>query len=137
MCQNPEAVLTVPLLSSRAGKDDQVTIVDFCKMAIDPEPADLALEMRAVKFILDYDGAKKAEYERLRRAESRMEKNVWRSGLRRAAKSKELADGVEPDEPPSQDEIDVSNLYCTRSTFTHSMILVPPFQPSLPHQVGF
>ena len=77
-------------------------------MVIDPEPADLALEMRVVKFILDYDGAKGAEYERLRRAESRMEKNLWRSKFRRTAKDKELADEVEPNEPPSQDEIDVN-----------------------------
>lgn len=77
-------------------------------MVIDPEPADLALEMRVVKFILDYDGAKGVEYERLRRAESRMEKNLWRSKFRRTAKDKELADEAEPNEPPSQDEIDVN-----------------------------
>ena len=77
-------------------------------MVIDPEPVDLALEMRVVKFILDYDGAKKAEYERLRRAESRVERNLRKSRLRRKIKNKELAEEVEPDEPPSQDEIDVS-----------------------------
>lgn len=98
---------------SRVGDDDKVTIVDFCKMVIDSEPADLALEMRAVKFILDYDGAKETEYKRLRRAESRVKKNLRRSRLRHAPKNKELADEVEPDEPPSQDEIDVSALYCS------------------------
>ena len=88
-------------------------------MVIDPEPADLALEMRVVKFILDYEGAKGAEYERLRRAESRAEKNLWRSKPRRTAKGKELADEVEPNEPPSQDEIDVSILQHSRSPFAH------------------
>ena len=98
-----------PVASSpRVGDDDRVTIVDFCKMVINPEPADLALEMRVVKFALDYDGAKEIECERLRRAESRTERNLWRSRLRRTAKSQQLAEEVEPDEPPSQDEIIVS-----------------------------
>jgi RIO-like serine/threonine protein kinase len=74
-------ILIVASPSSHVGDDDEVTIVDFCKMVIDPEPADLALEMRAVKFILDYDGAKKAEYERLRRAESRVERTSGNPGF--------------------------------------------------------
>lgn len=102
-------VSNFPVASSpRVGDDDRVTIVDFCKMVINPEPADLALEMRVVKFALDYDGAKEIEYERLRRAESRTERNLWRSRLRRTAKSQQLAEEVEPDEPPSQDEIIVN-----------------------------
>jgi hypothetical protein len=118
--------LIVASPSSHVGDDDEVTIVDFCKMVIDPEPADLALEMRAVKFILDYDGAKKAEYERLHRAESRVERNLWKSRLRRKIKSKKLADEVEPDEPPSQDEIDVSAPRYSRSPFAHFPTSVPP-----------
>jgi len=86
-------------------------------MVVDPDPADLALEMRVVKFMLDYDGAKETEYERLRKAESRVKRNLWRSRFRRAAKSQELADELEPDQPPSQDEIDVS---------------VPPSPPAIP-----
>lgn len=85
-----------------------MTIVDFCKMVIDPEPADLALEMRVVRFILDYDGAKKAEYDRLRRAESRVERNLCKFRLRRKTENTGLADEVGSDELPSQDEIDVS-----------------------------
>lgn len=77
-------------------------------MVVDPEPADLVLEMRVVRFMLDYDGAKEVEYERLRKAESRVEKNLWRSRLRRAAESQELAGEVAPDDPPSQDEVAVS-----------------------------
>ena len=88
-------------------------------MVIDSEPADLALEMRVVKFILDYDGAKKAEYERLRRAESRVERNLRKSRLRRKIKNKELDDEVEPDEPPSQEEIDVSApIFCGLRSLT-------------------
>ncbi|KAF9654316.1 hypothetical protein BDM02DRAFT_92140 [Thelephora ganbajun] len=80
------------------GDDEKVTIVDFCKMVVDPEPADLALEMRIVKFMLDYDGAKEAEYERLRSAET------WVETLR-TAKGQMLAVEVESG-APSQDEID-------------------------------
>lgn len=96
------------LITSPLGDDGKVTIVDFCKMVVNAEPADLALEMRAIKFSLDYNGAKKTEYKRLRRAESRAERNRRRSRLRRKAKDKGLTNEVEPDEPPSQDEIDVS-----------------------------
>ena len=103
-----------------------MTIVDFCKMVIDSEPADLALEMRVVKFILDYDGAKKAEYERLRRADSRVERNLRKSRLRRKIKNKEPDDEVEPDEPPSQEEIDVSAPHFSWSPFTHFPTPVPP-----------
>jgi len=77
-------------------------------MVVNSEPADLALEMRAVKFILNYEDAKETEYERLHRAELRVEKNLWRSRLRRGAESQELGEEVSPDEPPSQDEIAVS-----------------------------
>jgi len=77
-------------------------------MVVNSEPADLVLEMRVVEFILDYDRAKETEYERLRRAELRVEKNLWRSRLRRAAESQELTEEVSPDEPPSHDEIAVS-----------------------------
>jgi len=106
-------------------------------MVIDPEPADLALEMRVVRFILDYDGAKKAEYDRLRRAESRVERNLRKSRLRRKTKNTELADEVGLDEPPSQDEIEVSAPRHSRSRFAHCPTSVPPVQPSMPHEVGF
>jgi len=106
-------------------------------MVIDPEPADLALEMRVVRFILDYDGAKKAEYDRLRRAESRVERNFCKSRFRRKTKNTEPAGEVGPDEPPSQDEIDVSAPRGSRSPFAHCPISVPPVQPSMPHEVGF
>lgn len=113
-----------------------MTIVDFCKVVINPEPADLALEMRAVKFMLDYDGAKEVEYERLRRAESRVEKNLRRSTLGRKAKGKKFADRVEPDELPSQDEIDVSVFHCSQAPFAYPTTLVPSVQPPMPHEVG-
>lgn len=107
-------------------------------MVVNPEPADLALEMRAVKFALDYNGAKEIEYERLRRAESRVEKNLWRSRLRRTAESQKLAEGVEFDEPPSQDEIDVGIQPANSpSPFTHFQNPVPPVQPPMPREMGF
>ena len=57
-------------------------------MVPDANPADLALETRAVKFVLDYDGAKEIEYERARGVESpRTGTIVQRSWLRRAAES--------------------------------------------------
>ena len=112
--------------SPRVGDDDKVTIVDFCKMVVNPEPADLALEMRVVKFILDHDDAKETEYERLRRAESRVEKNLWRSRLRRAAESQELTEEVTPDEPPSQDEIAVSVSPSLAISFRSFLGISPP-----------
>lgn len=125
--------------SPRAGDDDKVTIVDFGKMVVYPRPADFFLEMRAVKFIIDYHDAKRIEYERTRRAVARVERNLWRSKLRQAAKSQELADEVEPDEPPSQEEIEVGapSLLCSPSPFTHFLKPVPPIQHSIPHGVGF
>lgn len=87
------------------GDDDKVTIVDFCKMVVDPVPADLALEIRAVKFMLDYDGAKELEYERLRRAESQEGKDFRRSWIRRAAESLGLSNEAECDVLPSQDDV--------------------------------
>jgi len=101
---------TFPIASSppRPDDDDKVIIVDFCNTVVNAEPADLALEMRIVKFVLDYGGAKEAEYERLRKAELRVEKSLRRSRLRRTAKSKGLAVEVEHDQPPSQDEINAS-----------------------------
>lgn len=96
-----------PLTNPRAGDDNKVMIVDFCKAVANPGPADLALEMRAVKFMLDYDGAKEAEYERLRRAESRAGKNFRRSWLRRAAENMGFGSEADHDERHSQHEIDV------------------------------
>ena len=96
-------------------------------MVVNSEPADLVLEMRVVKFILDYDGAKETEYERVRRAELRVEKNLWRSRLRRAAESQELTEEVSPDEPPSQDEIAVSVPPYPRSPLAHHEISSPRF----------
>jgi hypothetical protein len=98
-------------------------------MVVYPRPADFFLEMRAVKFIIDYHDAKRIEYERTRRAVARVERNLWRSKLRQAAKSQELADEVEPDEPPSQEEIEVS----APSSFVRNLRLLtsrnqcPPF----------
>ena len=77
-------------------------------MAVNPEPADLALEMRAIKFMLDYDGAKEAEYRRLRRAESQTGKNFQRSWLRRTAESLGFGHETDHDDQPSEDGIDVS-----------------------------
>ena len=114
-----------------------MTIVDFCKMVVDPEPADLVLEMRVVKFMLDYDDAKDTEHERLRKAESRAEKNLWRSRLRRAAESQELTEEITPDEPPSQDEIAVSALPGSPTPLPDSQKLVPPLSQPVPHEVGF
>ena len=111
--------------------------MDFCKTVINAEPADFVLEMRAIKFTLDYNGAKKTEYERLRRAESRVERNRRRSRLRRKAKDKELTNEVEPDEPPSQEEIHVSVPYYSWSLFTNLPTPVPPFQPLISQEVGF
>ena len=137
MCLDFSLVFPVGSSPSRVGNDDKVTIVDFCKMVANPEPADLALEMRAVKFTLNYDGAKKIEYGRLRRAESRIEKNLWRSRLRRTAESQELAEEVEPDEPPSQDEIAVSfSLPCSPCPFTYFKKPVSSVQRSMPREVG-
>lgn len=101
----------------------------------DPEPADLALEMRAVKFMLDYKCAKRTEYDRLRRAELRVEKNLRKSRLRRKFKS--VAHKVGPDEPPSRDEIDVSAPRYSPLPFTDFMASVPSVQSSKPHEVGF
>lgn len=94
-------------------------------MVVNPEPADLVLEMRAVKFMLDYDGAKEVEYERLRRAESRTGKNYRRSWLRRAAENLGFGSEVDNDEQPSQDEIDVGVLYSSRFLFANLLVSVP------------
>lgn len=98
-----------------------MTVVDFCKMIVNPEPADLALEMRAVKFMLDYDGAKEVEYERLRRAKARTGKNSRRSWLRRAAESLGFGSGASHDEQTSRDDIDVCVPHPSRFISVHSL----------------
>jgi hypothetical protein len=90
-------------------------------MVVDPEPADLVLEMRAVKFMLDYDGAKEAEYRRLRRAESQMGKTFRRSWLRRTAESLGFGNQTDHDRQPPQDEIDV----CVPPFFSISICSLP------------
>ena len=106
-------------------------------MVTNAEPVDLALEMRAIKFTLDYDGAKKTEYGRLQRVESRVKRNLRRSRLRQRAKDKGLTDEVEPDELPSQEEIDVSAPYYLWSPSSDFPTSVPPVQPSISQEVGF
>jgi hypothetical protein len=98
-------------------------------MVVGPEPADLALEMRAVKFMLDYDGAKEAEYERLRKAETRMGKNSRRSWLLRAAEGLGLGSEAEHDGQPPRDEIDVCVPDSSRIPPSLFMVSVPPLRP--------
>ena len=76
-------------------------------MVTDAELADLSSEMRAIKFMLDYAGAKEIEYERLRRAELRSGKNLQRSWLNWAAGSLGFAGEAEHDESSPRDAIDV------------------------------
>lgn len=99
-------------------------------MVVDPDPADLALEARAVKFMLDYDGAKELEYERLRRAESQEGKDFRRSWLRRAAENLGLSNEAGYDGLPSRDAIDVCTSH-TRDFFP----LIPHLSP-LPSAVN-
>jgi hypothetical protein len=75
--------------------------------------------MRKIKFVLDYKGAKELEYARMRRAEDRHARNVERARQRRLAKSKEDLDLIDPDEFPSEEEIEVSFIYfMTSLSFT-------------------
>lgn len=125
------------LINRFAGDDDEVTIVDFCKMVVDAEPADLALEMRAIKFMLDYDGAKELEYKKLRRAEARTGETFRRSWLRQTAERLGLASGAECDGSPSRDEIEVCIYHYAQFLPTYFPTSVPPLPPSMPHEVGF
>ena len=59
--------------------------------------------MRTVNFMLDYDGAKEIERERLRNPESRVGESPRICRIRRIPESQELADAQQP-----QDGIDVS-----------------------------
>ena len=106
-------------------------------MVVDAKPADLALEMRIVKFMLDYNGAKEAEYEKLRRAESRAGKDARRSWLHRAAETLGLTSGEEYGVPPSLNEIDVCLLLHSYCPTINSPTTVPSLRPSMPYEVGF
>ena len=99
-------------------------------MAANPEPANLALEIRAIEFIIDHDGANEVECERLRSPESRIEKNLRRCMFRRTTERRVLTDTQQP-----QDGISESFL-CSESPFAHFPKPVPPVQPSMSHEVG-
>jgi hypothetical protein len=97
------------------GDDDKINIIDFGIASCVAQPAEFALEMRKLKFLLDYKGAKDLEYDRVRRAEARHAINVEHARRRRLAKNKEELDQIEPDEFPSEEEIEVGFSYLLRS----------------------
>ena len=64
--------------TTRTGGHGKVAIVNLGKMVVDPESADLTMEMNISQPTLSYDDMKERECKRLRRAGSRMGENPRR-----------------------------------------------------------
>lgn len=105
----------VELCHMLIGGDGKVTIINFTKsraldsnldvMLLEATPADLELEMRKVKYKLDYDGARKKESEKMLRSEERIRRDgthtldALRRG-RRAGKAREDISEDDNNNPP-------------------------------------
>lgn len=90
------------------GGDCKVTIIDFQMsrslvpnadvMLLQAEPWELSLEMRKVKYKLDYDGARKREIEKMMRGEERNRRN--------GARQTDSEAGVQHEDTPEEDIVD-------------------------------